>query len=81
MTVIEQELEITAKMMVAEGKGILAIDESTPTIKKRFDTYSRQTLPVLEYYSKQEILHKVDGNRQIDQINEEIRGIIASLEA
>ena len=38
MTVIQQELETTAKMMVAEGKGILAIDESTPTIKKRFDT-------------------------------------------
>ena len=38
MTVIEHELETTAKMMVAEGKGILAIDESTPTIKKRFDT-------------------------------------------
>ena len=56
-------------------------DDNEQTIKKRFDTYSRQTLPVLEYYSKQEILHKVDGNRQIDQINEEIRGIIASLEA
>ena len=33
-----QQLDPTAKMMVAEGKGILAIDESTPTIKKRFDT-------------------------------------------
>ena len=32
------ELETTAKAMVAKGKGILAIDESTPTIKKRFDT-------------------------------------------
>ena len=32
------ELEKTAKIMIAEGKGILAIDESTPTIKKRFDT-------------------------------------------
>jgi fructose-bisphosphate aldolase class I len=32
------ELEKTAKIMVAKGKGILAIDESTPTIKKRFDT-------------------------------------------
>ena len=34
------ELEATAKAMVAKGKGILAIDESTPTIKKRFDTIS-----------------------------------------
>ena len=32
------ELEKTAKMMVAEGKGILPNHESTPTIKKRFDT-------------------------------------------
>ena len=32
-----QELEKTARAMVASGKGILAIDESFPTIKKRFD--------------------------------------------
>ncbi len=32
------ELEQTARKMVAAGKGILAIDESAPTIKKRFDT-------------------------------------------
>lgn len=32
------ELEQTAKAMVAEGKGILAIDESFPTIKNRFDS-------------------------------------------
>ena len=27
----------TAKAIVADGKGILAADESAPTIKKRFD--------------------------------------------
>ncbi len=32
------ELEQTARTMVGAGKGILAIDESSPTIKKRFDT-------------------------------------------
>ena len=30
-------LEQTARVMVARGKGILAIDESLPTIQKRFD--------------------------------------------
>ncbi len=30
------ELESTAKALVATGKGILAADESTPTITKRF---------------------------------------------
>src|SRR5947208_5946224 len=33
-----QELEATARALVAEGRGILAADESTSTIKKRFDS-------------------------------------------
>ncbi len=32
------ELKATARNLVAKGKGILAADESTPTIKKRFDS-------------------------------------------
>ena len=32
------ELESTARALVAPGKGILAADESAPTIKRRFDT-------------------------------------------
>jgi fructose-bisphosphate aldolase class I len=32
------ELAMTARAMVAKGKGILAADESAPTIKKRFDS-------------------------------------------
>src|SRR3954453_11580956 len=33
-----QELEQTATALIAEGKGILAADESDSTIKKRFDS-------------------------------------------
>src|SRR6202049_399657 len=32
------ELSATARALVAKGRGILAADESTSTIKKRFDT-------------------------------------------
>ncbi len=31
-------LQETARALVADGKGILAADESSPTIKKRFDS-------------------------------------------
>lgn len=34
----QQELESVARTLVAAGKGILAADESFPTIKKRFDS-------------------------------------------
>jgi len=38
MTKFAHELETTARAMVAKGKGVLAIDESAPTIEKRFKT-------------------------------------------
>lgn len=38
MSEYTQQLAQTARAMVARGKGILAIDESSPTIKKRFDS-------------------------------------------
>jgi len=37
---VNQKLKATAKALVAPGRGILAADESTGTIKKRFDSIS-----------------------------------------
>jgi fructose-bisphosphate aldolase, class I len=36
-TMTTDELAVTAAALVASGKGILAADESSGTIKKRFD--------------------------------------------
>lgn len=38
-----RQLNAVARAMVAPGRGILAADESTPTIKKRFDTISAES--------------------------------------
>ena len=38
MAMNQDKLQATAQAIVAEGKGILAADESSPTIKKRFDS-------------------------------------------
>ena len=39
----QQELESVARTLVAAGKGILAADESYPTIKKRFDSINHDS--------------------------------------
>ncbi|MEC9201716.1 MAG: class I fructose-bisphosphate aldolase, partial [Pseudomonadota bacterium] len=39
----KKSLEEIAQKMVADGKGILAADESTGTIKKRFDTIALES--------------------------------------
>jgi phosphoglycerate kinase len=45
--VMSERLEDIAHAMTAEGKGILAADESTGTIKKRFDSIGVESTPVL----------------------------------
>ena len=55
-------------------------DDNEKTINNRYEAYTKKTLPILDYYSDQKILHKIDGTREIDQIYVEIRSIIDSLE-
>ena len=56
-------------------------DDNEKTILYRFETYMTKTLPILEYYKKQNLLREINGNGEIDQIFKEIKDIIASLEA
>ena len=56
-------------------------DDNENTIISRFETYLDKTLPILDFYKKQNLLHEINGMQKIDQISEEICGILASLEA
>ena len=55
-------------------------DDSEKTIKNRIEIYTNKTLPILDYYEDQKILHKIDATGEIDKIYDEIRAIITSLE-
>ena len=55
-------------------------DDSEKAIKNRIGIYTNNTLPVLDYYEDQKILHKIDATGEINKIYDEIRGIITSLE-
>ena len=55
-------------------------DDNKKTIINRFETYLNKTLPILDFYKRQNLLHQINGMAKIDQIFDEICGIIASLE-
>ncbi len=52
-------------------------DDSEEIAVKRYETYEKSTEPVIEYYKKLKLLKVVDGERPIDQINNEISDIIS----
>ena len=60
------------KRKVEEKRG----DDDLNTILKRYDTYLKTTSPVLDYYSSKQNFYKLNGNLEIDQINEQIKGFL-----
>ena len=55
-------------------------DDNEKTITKRFDNYVEKTLPILDFYKDLNLLHQVNGMREIDEIFEQIRTILTSLD-
>ena len=51
-------------------------DDDADTILKRFDTYMKVTKPVLDFYSKNENFHEIDGSLKIDEISQKIEEIL-----
>ena len=53
-------------------------DDNMETLSKRLHTYSSETEPLIEYYSSQNLVRKVDGTGEISDINQ---GISSHVEA
>lgn len=54
-------------------------DDKEATVRSRLIVYRDQTLPLVDHYSKKGIVHRIDGNRGIDEIKGSILGTLASL--
>ena len=56
-------------------------DDNEETILYRYQTYIDETLPILEYHNKLNLLYEIDGTMEIDKIFNKISHILASIEA
>ena len=55
-------------------------DDNEQTIRNRFETFFKDTIPIINYYQKQNLMIDVNGMGEIQQIYKEIRQIIDSLD-
>jgi adenylate kinase len=55
-------------------------DDNSQTASSRFETYIQTTLPIIDFYKKQNLLTEINGKQEISQLFEQIRGILTSLE-
>lgn len=51
---------------------VLRDDDKPETVKKRLEVYHKQTQPLIDYYSKQNILRTVDGTQDMNDVFSDI---------
>lgn len=69
LEVPEQEL---IDRMIARGKETGRADDNIDTIKNRLDVYHKQTMPLMEYYTKEGKYKAVNGSGIVDDIFRDI---------
>ena len=51
-------------------------DDNHETVMSRYDTYMEKTKPVLDFYSKYDAFHEIDGSSNIEAIKDKIDQIL-----
>ena len=51
-------------------------DDTEEVARARFDTYYRETAPLIEFYEKKGVLHKMNANGSIDEVWERLIKIV-----
>ena len=67
---IEVSNEEMTKRLLGRNEG--RADDNEETIKKRLDTFEKETKPIVNYFEKQGNLIKIDGMKTVDEISKEI---------
>ena len=63
---------------VCGGELILRDDDKPETVLNRLNVYHDQTKPLIDYYMKEDVLHKVDGTRSLDEVFDGIVEILGA---
>ncbi|OMO75785.1 Adenylate kinase [Corchorus olitorius] len=64
--------------VLAENVG--RVDDNIDTIKKRLKVYAESTLPVIDYYCTNGKVRKIDGEKSIDEVFQEVKGVLEELD-
>ena len=62
-----------------DGSRLIVRDDDKPeVVQRRLAQYREKTAPLIDYYDKRSILRRVDGARTPDEVNDQIRALLAA---
>ncbi|KAJ4501700.1 UMP-CMP kinase [Lentinula lateritia] len=71
--------EVMLDRLLERGKTSGREDDNVESIKKRFNTYKEQTMPVIEHYEKLGKVIEIDSSVSIEEVHQKTRSAVAKL--
>jgi len=68
--------EVCVKRILERAKTSGRVDDNEESIRKRFNTYYQETMPVIEYYDKLNLVKKINAIPEPDEVFSNLRNII-----
>ncbi len=59
-----------------QGELVQRLDDEPAIIEERLEVYHRETEPLVVHYRKKDVYHRIDGNRDIEQVFNDIQSIL-----
>ena len=53
-------------------------DDKEEIVRKRLEVYKTETLPLVNYYERKNILYKIDGNKTVEEVFKQIMEVVES---
>ncbi|KDP31410.1 hypothetical protein JCGZ_11786 [Jatropha curcas] len=69
--------EVLTKRLLSRNQG--RVDDNIDTIQKRLKVYFQSTLPVINYYSSKGKVQKIDAQKCIDEVFEDVKSVFSKL--
>ncbi|WP_457591769.1 adenylate kinase [Geoglobus sp.] len=56
-------------------------DDKEETVRERLRVYKEQTEPLINYYSQKEVIHDIDGTKDIEEVWKQIENVLEKIRA
>ncbi|KAJ2936683.1 hypothetical protein H1R20_g410, partial [Candolleomyces eurysporus] len=71
--------EVMLARLLERGKTSGREDDNVESIKKRFHTYAKDTMPVIKYYDSQDKVAEIDSTASIEQVYEAAKDAVQKI--
>jgi UMP-CMP kinase len=68
--------DVLTSRLLERGKTSGRNDDSIDVIRKRFNTYREESMPIIEMYEKEGILKKIIADRSIEDVYKEVESLL-----